>query len=189
MRHRPSPFQVECVKFGQSSGIYSSCVYGGAPKGGQLAELRRGVHVVIATPGRLNDFIEAGQMRLHQVSYVVMDEADRMLDMGFEPQIRKIMSHVPRGFQSLMYTATWPKEVRRLAAEFQRGVSEAITCPGGTLALMVRFPAPRGIPSRLLSCPPSRSATSDHHRNCQRKAHSKHINRTTNCGARLAPRP
>ncbi|KAL3921661.1 MAG: hypothetical protein SGPRY_004824, partial [Prymnesium sp.] len=120
VREKDRSGEVECDKFGQSSGIYSSCVYGGAPKGGQLAELRRGVHIIIATPGRLNDFLEGRQVRLHQVNYVVMDEADRMLDMGFEPQIRKIMSNVPRGFQSLMYTATWPRDVRRLAAEFRR---------------------------------------------------------------------
>ena len=65
------------------------------------------------------------QVRLHQVSYVVMDEADRMLDMGFEPQIRRIINNVPRGYQSLMYTATWPREVRRLAAEFQNNPFQA----------------------------------------------------------------
>ncbi|EOD37102.1 hypothetical protein EMIHUDRAFT_252205 [Emiliania huxleyi CCMP1516] len=61
------------------------------------------------TPGRVNDFLEAGQLQLHQVAYLVMDEADRMLDMGFEPQIRKIVRQVPPQRQTLFYTATWPK--------------------------------------------------------------------------------
>ena len=62
------------------------CVYGGAPKGPQARDISYGVHICIATPGRLNDFLESGQVRLGQVSYLVLDEADRMLDMGFEPQ-------------------------------------------------------------------------------------------------------
>ena len=76
---------------------------------------------------RARTFLTRGgsQVRLHQVSYVVMDEADRMLDMGFEPQIRRIINNVPRGYQSLMYTATWPREVRRLAAEFQNNPFQA----------------------------------------------------------------
>ena len=77
----------EADKFGVSSGIRNTCVYGGAPKGPQLGQLRRGVEIVIATPGRLNDFLEGGQINLGQVSYLVLDEADRMLDMGFEPQV------------------------------------------------------------------------------------------------------
>ncbi len=77
----------EADKFGVSSGIRNTCVYGGAPKGPQLGALRRGVEIVIATPGRLNDFLESNQVQLGQVSYLVLDEADRMLDMGFEPQV------------------------------------------------------------------------------------------------------
>lgn len=73
--------------------------------------------VVVATPGRLNDLLEMKRVYLHQVSYLVLDEADRMLDMGFEPQIRKIVKEVPSSRQTLMYTATWPKEVRRIAAD------------------------------------------------------------------------
>jgi hypothetical protein len=92
--------QAECVKFGRSSGIMSTCVYGGAPKGGQLREIRNGVAIIIATPGRLNDFLEMRAVSLAQVSYLVFDEADRMLDMGFEPQIRKILQ-VRRGSASL----------------------------------------------------------------------------------------
>ena len=68
--------------------MFCRCCYGGAPKGPQLRDLQYGVQIVIATPGRLNDFLESGQVRLNQVSYLVLDEADRMLDMGFEPQVR-----------------------------------------------------------------------------------------------------
>lgn len=92
-------------------------MYGGAPKGPQLKEIERGVDIVIATPGRLNDILEMKRISLHQVSYLVLDEADRMLDMGFEPQISKIVNEVPTKRQTLMYTATWPKEVRKIASD------------------------------------------------------------------------
>ena len=109
------------TEFGQPLGIRSACCYGGAPKGSQMAEIRSGCECVIGTPGRLNDFYEAGQLHLEQVSYLVMDEADRMLDMGFEPQIRKIICNgVPPTRQTLFYTATWPRNVRSLAEEFLR---------------------------------------------------------------------
>jgi ATP-dependent RNA helicase DDX5/DBP2 len=87
-------------------------VYGGAPKGPQLRDLRDGCAIVIATPGRLNDFLEAGMIRLDQVSYLVLDEADRMLDMGFEPQIQRICHRLPQQRQTLFFSATWPKEVK-----------------------------------------------------------------------------
>ena len=93
------------------------CLYGGAPKGPQLRELDRGADVVVATPGRLNDILEMNRVSLRQVSYLVLDEADRMLDMGFEPQIRKIVKQIPSKRQTLMYTATWPKEVRKIASD------------------------------------------------------------------------
>lgn len=93
------------------------CLYGGAPKGPQLRDLDRGVDVVVATPGRLNDILEIRKISLRQVSYLVLDEADRMLDMGFEPQIRKIVKEIPPQRQTLMFTATWPKEVRKIAAD------------------------------------------------------------------------
>ncbi|XP_073148349.1 ATP-dependent RNA helicase-like protein DB10 isoform X3 [Henckelia pumila] len=96
--------------------ITVSCLYGGAQKGPQLKDLFRGVDIVVATPGRLNDILESRKVSLRQVSYLVLDEADRMLDMGFEPQITKIVKEIPSRRQTLMYTATWPKEVRRIAA-------------------------------------------------------------------------
>lgn len=93
------------------------CLYGGAPKGPQLKDLDRGADVVVATPGRLNDILEMRRVSLHQVSYLVLDEADRILDMGFEPQIRKIVNQVQPRRQTLMFTATWPKEVRKIASD------------------------------------------------------------------------
>lgn len=110
--------QQEITKFGKSSRIRNTCVYGGVPKGPQIRDLSRGVEVCIATPGRLIDMLEAGKTNLRRVTYLVLDEADRMLDMGFEPQIRKIIGQIRPDRQTLMWSATWPKEVRRLAGDF-----------------------------------------------------------------------
>lgn len=96
-----------------------TCLFGGAPKSGQARDLERGVDIVVATPGRLTDFLEVGKTSLKRCSYLVLDEADRMLDMGFEPQIRKIVSQIRPDRQTLMFSATWPKEVRKLAMDFQ----------------------------------------------------------------------
>lgn len=110
--------QQEISKFGRSSRIRNTCVYGGVPKGPQIRDLSRGVEVCIATPGRLIDMLEAGKTNLRRVTYLVLDEADRMLDMGFEPQIRKIIGQIRPDRQTLMWSATWPKEVRALASDF-----------------------------------------------------------------------
>ena len=72
----------------------NACVYGGAPKGKQLRDIENGSEIVIATPGRLIDFLEGGKISMRRVTYLVLDEADRMLDMGFEPQIRKIIEQI-----------------------------------------------------------------------------------------------
>ena len=81
-------------------------------------ELSRGADIVIATPGRQLDFMESGVTNLRRVKYLVMDEAYRMLDMGFEPQIRKIISQIRPDRQTLMWSATWTKEVQALARDF-----------------------------------------------------------------------
>ncbi|EEC11603.1 ATP-dependent RNA helicase, putative, partial [Ixodes scapularis] len=89
-------------------------------RGGRGSEMRRRrwVEICIATPGRLIDFLEAGKTNLRRCTYLVLDEADRMLDMGFEPQIRKIVEQIRPDRQTLMWSATWPKEVRSLAEDF-----------------------------------------------------------------------
>nr|XP_027126220.1 DEAD-box ATP-dependent RNA helicase 20-like [Coffea arabica] len=116
--------QEEAMKFG--SRIRSTCIYGGAPKGPQIRDLKRGVEIVIATPGRLIDMLEAQHTNLKRVTYLVLDEADRMLDMGFEPQIRKIVSQIRPDRQTLYWSATWPREVEALARQFLRNPYKVI---------------------------------------------------------------
>ena len=113
----------ECAKFCPAVGCRSTVLYGGAAKGDQLRALRQGADVVVATPGRLNDFLEpppgfTAPVSAVKASYVVLDEADRMLDMGFEPQIKKIFKLCPSARQTVMFTATWPKAVQKIADSF-----------------------------------------------------------------------
>ncbi|XP_053983136.1 ATP-dependent RNA helicase p62-like isoform X2 [Hylaeus anthracinus] len=112
--------QIQSVAndFGSLSYVRNTCIFGGAPKGSQARDLERGVEICIATPGRLIDFLERGTTNLRRCTYLVLDEADRMLDMGFEPQIRKIIEQIRPDRQVLMWSATWPKEVRNLAEEY-----------------------------------------------------------------------
>jgi len=109
----------EARKFGQSMRIRTTPVYGGAAKLPQKRELEAGSEIIVACPGRLLDFIQSGTTNMSRCSFLIMDEADRMLDMGFEPQIRKIVGQMRKEKQTLMYSATWPKEVRRMAEDFQ----------------------------------------------------------------------
>jgi len=111
---------TEMNKYTMSTGLRCSAVFGGVSRYGQASDLRRGVEILVATPGRLLDFLEAGVTNLKRVSYLCLDEADRMLDMGFEPQIRKIVSQIRPDRQTLMWSATWPKEIQRLARDFCR---------------------------------------------------------------------
>ncbi|KAI9336226.1 p68 RNA helicase [Zopfochytrium polystomum] len=94
--------QQECSKFGRTSKLRNCCLYGGVPKGPQIRDLSRGM----------------GKTNLRRVTYLVMDEADRMLDMGFEPQIRMIVNQIRPDRQTLMWSATWPREVQTLARDF-----------------------------------------------------------------------
>ncbi|KAK2493237.1 hypothetical protein MC885_020322 [Smutsia gigantea] len=98
--------------------LKSTCICGGAPKGPQIHDLERGVEICIATPGRLIDFLECGKISLRRTPYLVLNETDRMLNMGFEPQIKKIVDQIRPDKQTLMWSATWPKEVRQLAEDF-----------------------------------------------------------------------
>lgn len=103
---------------GKPCGAKSVCLYGGTSKGPQIASLKAGVDIVIGTPGRLKDLIEMGICCLNDVSFVVLDEADRMLDMGFEQEVRSILSQTSSTRQMVMFSATWPLAVHQLAQEF-----------------------------------------------------------------------
>ncbi|KAL9233014.1 hypothetical protein vseg_008058 [Gypsophila vaccaria] len=112
----------EAKKFAYQTGVRVVVVYGGAPINQQLRELERGVDILVATPGRLVDLLERARVSLQMIRYLALDEADRMLDMGFEPQIRKIVEQTdmtPRGLrQTMLFSATFPKEIQRLASDF-----------------------------------------------------------------------
>ncbi|XP_077212996.1 DEAD-box ATP-dependent RNA helicase 37-like [Tasmannia lanceolata] len=112
----------EARKFSYQTGVKVVVAYGGAPINHQLRELERGVDILVATPGRLVDLLERARVSLQMIRYLALDEADRMLDMGFEPQIRKIVEQMDmpqRGMrQTLLFSATFPKEIQRLASDF-----------------------------------------------------------------------
>lgn len=95
-----------------------ACVFGGVDIKPQAAQLKAGVEVLIATPGRLLDHIEAKNCALHQVEYVVLDEADRMLDIGFLPDLQRILSFLPKTRQTLLFSATFSPEIKRLANSY-----------------------------------------------------------------------
>ena len=117
----------EAERLAWDTGIRVACVYGGAKARPQLASLARGVDVLVATPGRLQDFSDAGFISLTGVRHIVLDEADRMLDMGFEPQIRRLvdmLSGMPSpadGRQTSLFSATFPDGVSRLVRDYTRG--------------------------------------------------------------------
>lgn len=112
----------EARKFSYQTGVRVVVAYGGAPINQQLRDLERGVDILVATPGRLVDLLERARVSLQMIRYLALDEADRMLDMGFEPQIRKIVEQMdmPRAGarQTMLFSATFPKEIQRLAADF-----------------------------------------------------------------------
>ncbi|KAE9355515.1 DEAD-box ATP-dependent RNA helicase 5 [Phytophthora fragariae] len=103
---------------GKKCGLKSVCIYGGVPKHTQKKALRDGVHVVVATPGRLKDLVEERSCNLSKVTFVVLDEADRMLDEGFEKDIRAIIGSTHPERQIAMFSATWPQSIQKLAHEF-----------------------------------------------------------------------
>lgn len=121
-RELVSQIYEESRKFAYRSWVRPCVVYGGAEISGQIRQIEFGCDLLVATPGRLVDLMDRGRISLSNIKYLVLDEADRMLDMGFEPQIRSIVSgfDMPpvQGRQTLMFSATFPREIQILAADF-----------------------------------------------------------------------
>ncbi len=105
------------MQLGRGTGLRFATLYGGVSLRPQISNLRAGVEVVAACPGRLLDHLNRGNIRLDAVEMVVLDEADRMFDMGFLPDVRKILAKIPSARQTLMFSATMPPDIRRLANE------------------------------------------------------------------------
>ncbi|KAK8698431.1 hypothetical protein V6N13_114549 [Hibiscus sabdariffa] len=112
----------ESKKFAYKTGAQIAVAYGGTPIYQQLRRLEKGVDILVATPGRLVDMVERARVSLGMIKYLALDEADRMLDMGFEPQIRKIVEQMdmppPGTRQTMLFSATFPDEIQRLASDF-----------------------------------------------------------------------
>ncbi|XP_047333912.1 DEAD-box ATP-dependent RNA helicase 24 [Impatiens glandulifera] len=108
---------LEAKKFSKSHGIRVSAVYGGMSKLDQFKELKAGCEIVVATPGRLIDLMKMKALTMFRATYLVLDEADRMFDLGFEPQIRSIVGQIRPDRQTLLFSATMPRKVEKLARE------------------------------------------------------------------------
>ncbi|MCU0666714.1 MAG: DEAD/DEAH box helicase [Candidatus Omnitrophica bacterium] len=118
----------------QAFSINTACLIGGAPMDRQVQALRKNPRIVIATPGRLIDHMSHWNVVLDDLKMLVFDEADRMLDMGFAPQIEKILRFVPKDRQTMLFSATIPKEIMALAAKYMKLPVSAEVAPSGTTA-------------------------------------------------------
>lgn len=121
-------------QLGGSFGLRTAVLIGGTSMHPQLKAIARNPHVVIATPGRLNDHLQQGTIRLNRTRIVVLDEADRMLDMGFAPQIEKILRAVPRDRQTMLFSATMPQKIMKMATAHMKLPIRVEVAPAGTTA-------------------------------------------------------
>lgn len=124
-------------KYGANLDLRSLAVFGGVKIGPQIKQLRQGIDVLVATPGRLLDLRQQGGVDLKYVEVLVLDEADRMLDMGFIPDIKRILSHLPKQKQTLMFSATFSAPIRELAHQFLDNPVEVDVTPKNAAAKTV----------------------------------------------------
>lgn len=118
-------------------GLATAIIIGGESMGRQVMNLRRRPNVIIGTPGRLMDHIERKTLKLDEVKVIVLDEADRMLDIGFEPQIRKIFTLIPKERQAMLFSATMPSEIVKIAGAYMTSPVRVEVAPAGTATELV----------------------------------------------------
>ena len=118
--------------YGRHLRVSATLAIGGVPMGKQVRALMNGVDVLVATPGRLLDLVQGNALRLNQVETLVLDEADRMLDMGFIHDVRKIVAKTPAKRQTLLFSATMPREITELAAQMLRDPQTVAVTPAAT---------------------------------------------------------
>jgi ATP-dependent RNA helicase RhlE len=123
--------------YGKHAKLASTCIYGGAGMVPQIDAMRRGVDILVATPGRLIDHLERGTARLGEVELLVLDEADRMLDMGFLPAIKRILNRLPSKRQTMLFSATFEDSIKKLAMEFMKNPREVQIAGRNAVAEMV----------------------------------------------------
>jgi len=146
---------------GKNTKIRSTPVYGGVSKRPQLAALRNGAEIVVACPGRLLDLIQRNSLDLSEVRVLVLDEADRMCDMGFLPDIRRILKHLPSQRQTLFFSATMPDDIRQLSSEILNNpatVQIGIIAPAETVSHAI-YPIPEKLKNKLLLAMLKQTAT------------------------------
>jgi ATP-dependent RNA helicase RhlE len=120
--------------YGKHLRLNVTAIFGGAGMQPQIEQLRRGVDVLVACPGRLLDHLERGTAKLDAVEVLVLDEADRMLDMGFLPSIKRVIARVPGNRQTLLFSATFEARIRQLALEFMRDPQQVQVAANNTIA-------------------------------------------------------
>lgn len=120
--------------YGKNTGIKNTVIFGGVNQSAQTDALRRGVDILIATPGRLLDLMDKGFVRLNHIKYFVLDEADRMLDMGFIHDIRKIIAQLPKERQSLFFSATMPRNIVELSRKILKNPKKVEVSPVSSTA-------------------------------------------------------
>jgi ATP-dependent RNA helicase RhlE len=140
--------------YGRTVPLRSTVVYGGMPMDPQIKELRSGIEILVATPGRLLDLVGQKVANLGQVEILVLDEADRMLDMGFLPDIQRIIELLPRKRQNLMFSATFSEDIRRLSGSILQDPATVEVAPRNQAAEMVQqlvYPVDRDRKEALLA--------------------------------------